>query len=679
MHLQIVAPQRLHGMLAAQRKLLFPAAVLLCLIVPARVSSAVPLPAPAPLTRIDQIHRLPLAEASKHLPVAVSGVVTAFSGRLDFFFLEDATGGIAIDREEHTPVQPGDAIVLTGVTEPGLFATSIISTEIRVVGHAPMPPAHLTTYAELEGGGMDSQWIAVRGVVRSARAQNIWDSQRLVLTVEIGGGLVAVRIARFNPGDAQRLVDAVVEIPGVCGTIFNDRRQFNGIRLFVDDVRDVHVLTPAPPDPYAIPSSAIPSVLQFVPGQHERHRVKVTGTVTYQDPGRSLYIQDGSDGILLSTDQSTLVPLGTRIEAIGFPALGAYAPNLENGEFRILGFGRPIAPVAIRASDFLRHHEIFTYAPYEGQLVHLQARLVSPLSVPSEQAWIMTESGGDFVVSLRRDPASAPLTLEEGSIMSVTGIFSVVADENHEPRAFRVLLRTPEDLVVVRKPSWWTTRHLMIVLSFVLTAAFATTLWGILLRRRVHQQTRMLRESEQRFRLQAQHDALTGLASRSFLHERLHEAILHARRENGRIGLLMVDLDHFKQVNDTLGHHAGDDLLRVVAERIRVSVRKGDLVARMGGDEFIVLLTNIGDPAEAELIGAKVVSNVSAPAEIAHQPILVSASVGVCTFPEAGGDGISLLQNVDAAMYKAKAAGRNSFSVYTPSEYGSNLTIEAHA
>ncbi len=252
-----------------------------------------------------------------------------------------------------------------------------------------------------------------------------------------------------------------------------------------------------------------------------------------------------------------------------------------------------------------------------------------------------------------------------GSVISVTGVFLVQVDENNQPQTFRILLRGPGDLVVLRHASWWTLGHAVGVLTMLLAATLCTALWVVLLRNQVRQQTHRLRESEDRFRKQAQQDALTGLASRSHLQEQMRLAIAHAAARGERLGILMIDLDHFKQVNDTLGHHAGDELLRAVAERIQRSVRKSDLVARIGGDEFVVLLTDLYDCAEAELIGAKVVANVSVPLHLTNRQVFVSASVGVCMYPEGGASGEALLQNVDAAMYSAKAAGRNNFSVYT--------------
>ncbi len=619
-----------------------------------------------PLTTVARIRALSKDQAARHLPVRLRGVVTVLPGWQDSFFVQDATGGIAVDRAEHgIALHAGDLVEVTGTSNPGLFASSVDETAVRILGAGTIPKAHLYTYPEMEGGQQDAQWVEVSGVVQSAREDTVWGKRVLVLRMEIGGGMMTVRLLQYQPDDAARLVDALIRVRGVCGTAYNDKRQFTGLRLFAGDARDIEVKEPAPGNPFAAETHPVRSVMQAGTNPRLGHRIKIAGIVTYQDPGRSLYLQDGDDGILVTSEQTTRIHPGARIEAVGFPAMGASSPELRNAIFRVVGSGQ-VEPVVIHADDFLKHKANFTFVQYDNQLVRLQGVVVSPLALPMEYAWLLHDSTGDFAAYLPRRPGSPrPPDIEIGSTVAVTGVYVARVDEDGQPRAFRILMRGPADMVVVKRASWWTPQHLIMVLIVALSGVLATTLWSIMLRRRVHEQTAKLRESEGRFREQAQRDMLTGVSSRSFLHEQLQQSVERARQNGGRLGVLMIDLDHFKQVNDTLGHHAGDDLLRVVADRIRSSVRKNDIVARMGGDEFVVLLNDLGDVKEAAAIGAKVVSNVSAPATIGSQPMVVSASVGVCTYPEGGASGEALLQNVDREMYKVKAGGRNSFSVYT--------------
>ncbi len=623
--------------------------------------------AASPLTTVKQVHDLSPDEAGRHLPVRLRGVVTGFSGWRDYFFFQDATGGTAINREEHTAVRPGDAVEIDGVSDPGLFSNSVISKQVRVVGPGKMPRVPVSNYSDLEGGVRDAEWIMVRGVVQSAKVETIWEKSVLVLGLEMAGSQMSVRVFHFDAADLNRLVDAKILVGGVCGTAYNDKRQFTGLRLFVGDARSIVVEEPAPVDPYAGPPHPIRSVMQVGPRDRARHRVKIEGVVTYQDKGHSLYVQDGADGILVSTDQDETLPVGTRIEAIGFPALGSYSPELTNAAFRIVSRGNRVEPAAIHAVDFLQYKDTFAYAPYDSQLVRLEGKVVSPLALPNEDAWLLRDGQGDFVASLRHGAGSSRLPpVANGATLSVVGVMQVVVDADRQPQSFRVLLRGPADLEIVERAPWWTPMRSLVVLGLLLTACLGAVFWTMMLRRQVLVKTRLLRESEGRFRNQAQIDTLTGVSSRAFLHEQLASAVNQAKRLGGVIGVMMLDLDHFKQVNDTLGHHVGDALLCIVARRIRATVRRSDVVARMGGDEFVVLLLDLAQASDAATIAAKLVANVAVPAEIEGREMAVSASVGVCVYPSGGTEGDTLLQHCDEAMYRAKKKGRNSSCVYTP-------------
>jgi diguanylate cyclase (GGDEF)-like protein len=141
-------------------------------------------------------------------------------------------------------------------------------------------------------------------------------------------------------------------------------------------------------------------------------------------------------------------------------------------------------------------------------------------------------------------------------------------------------------------------------------------------------------------------------------------ALKRATRSETPLGVLMVDLDYFKEINDLHGHYAGDKLLCGVADRLLSSVRASDTVARYGGDEFIILLPDLRSADEAEAIASKIIAAIAAPINIGVAEIVVTLSLGVCTYPDAGTTIESLLQCADAALYRAKANGRNGFDVF---------------
>ena len=165
---------------------------------------------------------------------------------------------------------------------------------------------------------------------------------------------------------------------------------------------------------------------------------------------------------------------------------------------------------------------------------------------------------------------------------------------------------------------------------------------------------------------QANFDALTGLPNRRMLRDRLEQQIKKSRREGRQLAILFIDLDHFKEVNDTLGHDNGDLLLVEAARRIRDCVREIDTVARMGGDEFTVVLSELSDSASTERVIHKILDAMKAVFQLGDEQVFVSASIGITVYPADATEVENLFKNADQALYVAKGAGRNRFSFFTP-------------
>ena len=176
------------------------------------------------------------------------------------------------------------------------------------------------------------------------------------------------------------------------------------------------------------------------------------------------------------------------------------------------------------------------------------------------------------------------------------------------------------------------------------------------------------KDAEQALReaaLLANYDTLTGLANRALLQDRLQQALLTTASSDRRVAVAFVDLDRFKFINDSLGHHVGDELLKTVATRLKSCVRDCDTVARLGGDEFVLLLNGHNGPDSVRLLMEKMLAAVSAPWVIPQGEFLVSCSIGVALHPEDGEDAFTLLKHADSAMYRAKENGRNNFQFFT--------------
>jgi len=200
----------------------------------------------------------------------------------------------------------------------------------------------------------------------------------------------------------------------------------------------------------------------------------------------------------------------------------------------------------------------------------------------------------------------------------------------------------------------WVLKNLMIVGDSA-DANIHTTLVDISDRKR----------AEEQIEFHAYHDVLTGLPNRKLFTDRLGQSLNRSRRSSRAVAVMFVDLDHFKTINDTLGHTAGDELLLEMSRRLRECIRDDDTVARIGGDEFTIILSDLRQPEDAAAVAQKILETVQIPLSISGMPIEVTASIGIALFPVDGGDPESLLRNADSAMYRAKESGRNNFQLCT--------------
>jgi len=164
---------------------------------------------------------------------------------------------------------------------------------------------------------------------------------------------------------------------------------------------------------------------------------------------------------------------------------------------------------------------------------------------------------------------------------------------------------------------------------------------------------------------QATHDALTGLPNRTLFNDRLEQSIQKAKRNGTHIALFFIDLDHFKEINDSLGHHIGDEVLKVIASRLNLVIRLEDTLARLGGDEFTIIMENVQNVQYSIVFSQKILKVLLEPISINSQKLYLSSSIGISLFPQDTTDANNLLKYADTAMYKAKAEGRNNFQFYS--------------
>jgi len=506
------------------------------------------------------------------------------------------------------------------------------------------------------------------------RAVDIWIDAALLGVLALmafaakGGSFGAV--TQPEPGvDYDRIVDSLIELTANTAPVFNQRRQMVAVHLFFPSMRQVRVLEPAPPDPFREKAIPVSNMFRFSSdASDDIHRVHVIGTVTLDWPGRVTCIQNHDSPLCMPSTQAAALPLGSRVDVVGFPAIRAFKPTLEYPVFRLVDSSiSSIKPIPITADRAFEDD-------LDGKLVSLDAELVGRDYTSPDSTLMMRANGVLFSAVLPREtPQSVSLRWRDGSLLRITGIcntdvntFSIsIGNGIVRPESVKILLRNADDLTLLRSPSWWTPQHTLqgfAVIGLVVAACFA---WIAVLRHSVKQRTMELRASEDRLRYLSEHDVVTNLPNRTLLNDRLSTALKRARRFHGRFAVLLADLDGFKDVNDRLGHHTGDKVLREVARRFAGCVRSTDTVARIGGDEFVVLLPDLNQEHEAEQVAAKLAAAIAEPLVIDEQPVRITVSIGVASFPGDSENEESLMQFADEAMYRAKEAGKARIEVYS--------------
>ena len=437
------------------------------------------------LTRMEQVRNLTLDEAKLGYPVRLRGVVTYFNPTESDLFIQDSTAGIYIDiGDAKVAVRPGQFLEVEGVTAAPDFAPQVSKPRITILGRAPMPRARRVSYNRMASSMEDSQWVEVEGIVHLASKQG----ENLVLDLAVEGGRLRALIPEFRQVIPTPLVDAKVRIRGVCGANFNQKNQLVGVVLYVWTLAEVHTQEKAPVDPFAIPSRPIASLLRFTPQGASGHRVRVRGVVTLQQPGRSLFIKDETGGLYVHTQQATPVQAGDQIDAVGFPAVGEYSAVFQDAVFRRIGTGPSPAPIRLTAALALS-------GAHDADMVSIQARMLDGTLSRGHHTLNMEADNVIFVAQLEdAQPRKSLAALAPGSLLQLSGICMVEADEDRNPRAFRILLRSPDDIVLVKRPPWWTIKHMARTMIIMAALIFIVLLWAVVLKRQVREKTESIRE-----------------------------------------------------------------------------------------------------------------------------------------------------------------------------------------
>ena len=674
-----------------------------------------------PLTTVKAVRDLPVSEAVRALPARISGVITFHDPLWHQLFIQDKTGGIYMKYSgPHADLHPGVRVTVIGITGPGDFAPVVLAPKFHVEGAAPLPVPIQVTLDQAKAGLLDSLYATIEGVAHPLRFGELPDHP--AIDFELFSTIGSVHVAT-GPGfpdlaKTHALDDARIRIRGVFGTIFNSRRQLVGFQILASSPSDIDIIEPAVSKPFAMDTTPVGSLLGFTPEARVGHRVKVSGTVTAV--GRdSLYLQDQTGGVEILGD-ARAIHVGEQIEALGYPDfVGKYSPVLSDAQFRSIPGAATIFPKPSTADSVANGTSDSQLVAIEGRLLSI---LPAPDSVTyvlqsgsqTFTAQLDTTDLGAHPQKLR-EGSILRLTGIASAQINPNNLFLITQGV---PTGFTILLRTEKDILVIRPAPFWTPQKTLVLLALSFLLIVIVLFWVEALRRRIRRQdaalekakqtaqaihdlssamhevskeekfdtqvsvqgneeiaqlvvsfNRMLsqllerdcakREAEAKLQHQALFDDLTGLPNRRLLTDRLSQGLATARRENHKIALLYIDLDGFKLVNDSFGHAAGDLVLIGVAQRLKSRIREADTLARIGGDEFTVLLTHIGCKEDAEKVAEQLLEGFGSPFTIEGHEITIGASVGISTFPDHESENDDLLQQADTAMYQAKKQGKN--------------------
>lgn len=458
----------------------------------------------APLTRVEQVRRLPAAAAIAGHPVRLQGVVTFAHPDWRVFYLDDTTGGVLAWPESGDCPLPavGAAVTVEGRTSAGTPSVGIRALRILTTGTRPLPvPRPIRLEAALTGAE-DAQWVEMRGRLRQVDALGGW--LRLFLTT--AAGEITVSIPQTAPVHAD--AGSLLVVRGVCQSWMHEHNRIGGFFLYTPSTAELSVAAPPPRDPFAVPAESIANLALYRPETLEMQQVRVSGTVLLHRPGHSVVLQNDSGVVRAFTVDTTPLQPGDRIEVAGVPGHRGNRSVLRGAVYRRLGPGPAPEPRRLPARPRID-------ASLDERLVALTG-LLTTISIRRDDTRLLLESGGVPVEVTY--PGALPLvaagTLRAGARLAIVGLYNLEYDQDDVPAAFSIQLRSPTDLVVEAQPSWWTTRRALTALGAIALCLFAGLGWLFVLRRQLRRQTGIIREQvAQQVALDARHRAIVENAT----------------------------------------------------------------------------------------------------------------------------------------------------------------------
>jgi diguanylate cyclase (GGDEF)-like protein len=731
---------------------------------------------PGTLTTLRDLSTLSSAEARKGLPVAFEGTVTYYRGYEHLLFVQDGGLAVFVYATVNAKLVPGDRVLIKGITRVSFHAIAV-SQDVTVLHHGPLPSPVSANFSDLILGQHDCLLVKMHGVIRAADL--VWSTQAHVrsasLQVLTDGGYVEVLLDSDNQEALNNLLDDEVEVVGAAGGEFDDKMQQTGIVLHVSTWDNIKILKSANANLWDLPVTPMNRIMGGYHIKDSTSRIRVQGTITYYQPGSAVVLQGGGRSLWIRTSSDIPLRIGDMADATGFPEVmitdQARSANdgflsLTHSEIRDSHVPAPVTPLyvtwqqlAVSGDQGVGHH--FDLVSIDGE-VAVQERG----GARTQDEYTLIADGHKFS-AIYRHPSGALTEMKQipwGSRVRVTGIcFVHNSNPFGGPVAFDILLRSFDDIEVIKSPSLLNIPNLVLLVCLLLAIVALVGGWGWKLERKVRRQTAALAARErQRSRIlvdingsrplaeilnkivgmvssmldgavcwceladgttvgdcprephsleivrvkidarsgpalgalmaalgpesptaarrtealadgvrlatlaietrrlysdlrhRSEYDLLTEIPNRFAMEKRMDILIEEARQSSGIFGLIYIDLDEFKLVNDRYGHRIGDLYLQEVAVRMKRQLRGGDILARLGGDEFAALVTVVHSRADVEEAVHRLQRCFDTPFAVGEHSLWGEASIGIALYPEDGLTRDSLLSVADAAMYAVK-------------------------
>ncbi len=733
---------------------------------------------PGPLTSLRVLHAITNAEASHALPVEVQATVTYFRSYEQALYVQDGDTAIYVQTPPNLLLIPGDRVLIKGTTKDGVKPI-VVAENITVLHHGPLPAAVPATFDQLIRDDFDSRLVTVYALVRNADTVMNSGVRSSFLQLHTETGEIDVAVDADKPDVLKDLLDAQVLVTGSASIRFEGKMQQTRVLLHVDSLSGVKVIKRAVANPWTLPITPLDKVLTGYHVSNLSHRVRVHGTITYNQPGSAAVLQDGSRSLWLMTSSIAPLEIGDLADATGFPDVHDGFLALTGAEIQDRGTQEPVAPKHATWDELSTSKYLF-------DLVSIDGDVVAEVRGAGQDEYVLEADGNVFSAIYKHpstavqgsDPPPPMRHMQAGSKVQVTGICFMNSSNPFDTRVpFNILLRSPDDIALVSAPPLLTVGNLIRLIGILFFVLLSISVWNWALRRRVRKQTaaitaqseadatqerRVIQLEQRRSRIledingsepladivehiaemvsfilngapcwcdvndgprlghppakndglrivsreilarsglllgslfaaldtpegnekvelealaagtrlatlaietrklysdlvhRSDFDMLTDMLNRASLDRCLEMQIEAARENASQFGLIYVDLDDFKLVNDLYGHHVGDLYLQEVSLRMKRQLRTGDVLGRLGGDEFAALVSVMRGRTDVEEIALRLERCFDAPFAMEGYVLRGSASVGIAIYPTDGATSDSLLSAADSAMYMAK-------------------------